>query len=134
MATRRRHFGSVRRLPSGRWQAIYWHLGALYVAPSTFGVKADALAWLSATETDVHRGSWVAPAGGRVSVAELASRWLDVDPGKRTNTRTRDELVVRLHIVPVLGKARLNEVTQPAIQRLVNSWAKKRAPRMVHRD
>ena len=43
MATGRRHFGSVRRLPSGRWQAGYWHQGLHNVAPATFVTKADAL-------------------------------------------------------------------------------------------
>ena len=53
----RRHFGSVRKLPSGRYQARYWHAGAECVAPSTFVTKADALAWLAAAETDIHRGA-----------------------------------------------------------------------------
>jgi hypothetical protein len=28
----RRQFGSVRRLPSKRWQASYWHLGMRHLA------------------------------------------------------------------------------------------------------
>ncbi len=46
-ATRRRHFGSVRKLPSGRYQARYWHAGERYTSPETFAAKADASAWLS---------------------------------------------------------------------------------------
>jgi hypothetical protein len=42
MATRR-HFGSVRKRSSGRWQATYWHEGRLHSA-GTFAAKADALA------------------------------------------------------------------------------------------
>ena len=44
----RRGFGSVRQLPSGRWQARY--LGPDDVehrAPVTFAVKTDATKWLS---------------------------------------------------------------------------------------
>ena len=32
----RRHFGSVRRLPSGRYQASYWHLAERHTADATF--------------------------------------------------------------------------------------------------
>ena len=42
MPTRRR-FGSVRRLPSGRWQARYWDAaGNRTGAPTTFATKSDA--------------------------------------------------------------------------------------------
>ena len=49
----RRQFGSVRKLPSGRWQASYWHVGRRHVAPITFAFKADANAYLSSIETEV---------------------------------------------------------------------------------
>jgi hypothetical protein len=45
MATRR-HFGSVRKLPSGRYQASYWHEGERHAASHTFTAKAAAQAWL----------------------------------------------------------------------------------------
>ena len=32
--TNRRHFGNVRRLPSGRYQASYWHDGQRHTAPA----------------------------------------------------------------------------------------------------
>jgi hypothetical protein len=41
MPTRRRHFGSVRKLPSGRWQASYWHQGIRHVAADTFPATKD---------------------------------------------------------------------------------------------
>jgi integrase len=131
---RRRHFGSVRKLPSGRYQASYWHKATRHTATHTFALKSDALSWLSTMETDIKRGSWVDPAGGRLSIGNLAAHWLDVDPGKRASTRTRDELVVRLHILPKLGDKKLAEVSPPDIQRLVNRWAAVRAPRTVRRD
>src|SRR6516165_6438136 len=93
-------FGSVRKLPSGRYQASYWHKAARHTATHTFVRKSDASSWLSTVEADIKRGSWVDPAGGQMTTADLAARWLDVDPGKRANTRTRDELTVRLHILP----------------------------------
>jgi hypothetical protein len=54
--TSRRHFGSVRKRASGRWQATYWHQGILHTGPNTFTTKGDALAWLSGMEVDIRRG------------------------------------------------------------------------------
>ena len=55
----RRHFGNVRKLPSGRYQASYWHEGLRHVASETFKAKADAQAWLSTKEADIVRGLWL---------------------------------------------------------------------------
>jgi integrase len=67
-------------------------------------------------------------------VAELTRRWIEADPGKRANTLTRDGLVIRLYILPTLGQARLDEISQPDVQSLATGWAKERAPRTVRRD
>jgi len=51
--SKRRHFGSIRRLPSGRWQARYRDplTGKRWVpAPTTFETKGEASRWLSALE------------------------------------------------------------------------------------
>lgn len=133
MASRRRTFGSVRRLPSGRWQTSYWHLGKRHRGPYTFRAKADAQAWLSNVETDIRRGAWVDPSAGQLTVEVLADRWLEHNPAKRKSTLQRDEAIVRLHIVPHLGEARIAAVTVPDVQRLVNSWVQHRAPRTVRR-
>ncbi len=132
--TGRRHFGSTRKLPSGRWQAGYWHNGTRHVAPRTFPAKADAQAWLSAVETDVNRGAWVDPSGGRLTVAQLASRWLASNPTKRASSRVRDDVVLRLHVLPSLGDITLASVTPAEIQALVNAWAVEHAPSTVGRQ
>lgn len=130
----RRHFGSVRRLPSGRYQASYWHQAVRHSAQDTFVSKADAQAWLSNIETAIHKGEWVDPAGGRLTVAELADRWKESDPSKRASTRARDDAILRHHILPALGPRRLRAVTPPDIQRLVNEWAQENAARTVDRQ
>ncbi len=69
-----------------------------------------------------------------MAVAELARRWLEHDPSKRVSTVTRDEVVLRLHVLPFPGAARIGEVTPPEVQKLVNAWAKHQAPRTVRRQ
>jgi hypothetical protein len=49
-------FGTIRKLPSGRYQARYWHLGKQVSGGTTFPKKADAKAWLAGVETDLRRG------------------------------------------------------------------------------
>ena len=59
---KRRTFGTIRKLPSGRFQASF-------VAPDenryngayTFQTKTDASAWLSTVDADITRGLWVSP-------------------------------------------------------------------------
>jgi integrase len=130
----RRHFGSVRKLPSGRYQASYWHNVTRHIAPVTFATKGDAQRWLSNIETTIHKGEWVDPAGGRMTVADLADRWKARDPSKRSSTKARDETILRIHILPTLGGRRLREVTPSDIQGIVNGWAQTRAPRTVDRQ
>jgi len=50
----RRGFGSVRKLPSGRWQARFTHprTGKIHSAQSTFDSKAGAGRWIATMETD----------------------------------------------------------------------------------
>ena len=60
--SRRRGFGYVRKLPSGRWQASY--LGPDLVrrtAPHTFEAKADAEGWLGGRREEVVSGEWQPP-------------------------------------------------------------------------
>ena len=130
----RNHFGGIRKLPSGRYQARYHHAGERHPSPITFATKADALAWLASTETDIRRGSWTHPAAGEMTVAELARRWLEHDPSKRASSVTRDEVVLRLHLIPSIGARRVGEVTPPDVQTLINMWAKAKAPRTVRRQ
>ena len=58
---KRRHFGAIRRLPSGRYQARYLGPDGLYhAAPETFELKADAAHFLSIVEAQLARVSTLA--------------------------------------------------------------------------
>lgn len=105
--TRRRHFGSVRKLPSGRYRARYWHAGVSHAAPETFGAKAEALAWLSTTETDLLRGSWVAPNAGMVKLGAYAKEWLEAHRHLRPRTVERYGYLLDCHVLPFLGQTPL---------------------------
>ncbi len=117
MATRRR-FGSVRRLPSGRWQARYWDVAGNRVgAPTTFATKGEAQRWLSAAETDQSRGDWHDPRLGDVAFREWADRWM-VTKAPTLGPATLDlyRYLLRKHVVPRFGSTPVGRITAAEVQ------------------
>jgi hypothetical protein len=86
---RTRPFGTVVKLPSGRYRARYWKLGKQVSAPSTFTTKSDARAWLSTIETDLARGVRIDPKAGSVRFDDYAERWM---AQRRLRPHTRETI------------------------------------------
>lgn len=83
----RRYTGSIRKLPSGRYQARYHGPdGIRRSAPETFPRKRDGELWVSQVEAEVTRGDWVRPEAGRVPLGEFADTWIAERP---TSARPR---------------------------------------------
>ncbi|MHB2029266.1 MAG: tyrosine-type recombinase/integrase [Acidimicrobiales bacterium] len=104
--TGRRHFGTVRKRPSGSWQVMYWRDGQRYSA-GNFSAKADALAYLSTIEVDLRRGAWIDPREGEVSLRTYAEEWLKRRPDLAVRTRELYRYVLDKHILPSLGQVTL---------------------------
>jgi len=127
----RRTFGSTRKLPSGQWQASYWHEGGRFVAPDTFRTKADAGAWLSSIESGIRSGSWIDPRGGEISFAEWCDWYFEGATHKRATTMARDRTVTRVHLLPTLGTRALIDITPVHVRHLVATMTEKLAPTTV---
>ena len=57
-----RHFGNIRKLPSGLYQARYRGPdGRMRSAPHTFARKSDAASWLTLKEAEIRQGDWIDP-------------------------------------------------------------------------
>ena len=114
----RRRFGSVRRLPSGRWQARYWDAAGNRVgAPTTFATKGDAQRWLSAAETDQSRGDWHDPRLGDVPFSEWAERWMATKaPTLGPATQDLYRYLLRKHVVPRFGAMAVGRITASEVQ------------------
>lgn len=113
---RRRHFGSVRRLPSGRFQASYWREGYRFVASQTFTTKGDAQAYLSSVETDIVRGAWIDLHAATVTVREYADDWL---AGRHDLAERTTELygwLLERHVYPTFGTSELGRVSASAVR------------------
>jgi integrase len=121
--TRRRRFGRIRKLPSGRWQARYpGPDGRLRSAPDTFPTKTAADRYLAGIETDMSRGIWLDPRASSVTLRVYAAGWLPqrTVKGKPLAPRTLDTYRHSLSawINPHLGDLPLNKIT-PAV---VRAW------------
>jgi hypothetical protein len=112
-----RSFGSIRRLPSGRWQARYRGLdGVLRSAPHTFANKADAKRWLALTEAELLGGRWIDPQAGRVPFLEYAAAWVD-ERGLRPKTIQLYRYLLRAHLRECFGGQTIASITEADIRR-----------------
>lgn len=101
----KRGFGTIRRLPSGRWQVRYYHpvTNERHTAPDTFATKGDAARYLTLVEADLARGVWRDPQLGKVTFAAWADTYMKGAFHKRSTTRTTNESNLRAHITPFFG-------------------------------
>ncbi|GGU07243.1 tyrosine-type recombinase/integrase [Streptomyces coeruleorubidus] len=117
MAGKRRHFGRVRKLPSGRYQARYLGPdGQLRPAPHTFRTKKDADDWLADKQTELRRGDWHDPDAGKVPFGEYATAWIK----ERELTSTTRQLygsLLRHHLEPAFGAVNVAEISPPLVRR-----------------
>jgi integrase len=115
---RRRRFGSVRRLPSGRWQARYPGLdGIVRPAGDTFPTKTAAEVWLIRTETELLDGEWIDPDAGAILIPDYASTWIDERAGLRPKTITIYRGLLRCHITPHLAAVTIGSLTLARVRR-----------------
>lgn len=113
--SKRRRFGRLRRLPSGRWQARYpLPDGQLVTAPRTFATKTEADRHLAAVETDLQRGDCQDPRAGSEQLRPYALRWVRTRRvrGQPLAPRTVAlyEWQLQKHILPALGRHQLRSL------------------------
>jgi integrase len=119
---RRRRFGSIRKLPSGRYQARYpGPDGVERPADDTFATKPEAENWLTLKEAEILEGDWIDPDAGQILIPDYAATWIDERPGLRPKTVQNYRGLLRCHIAPHLATVTVGELTLPRVRR----WRKK---------
>jgi integrase len=115
----KRYFGSVRQLPSGRFQARYTGPDTLvYTAPRTFDTKGDAEAWLTLRHSEILRAAWLPPTAPKASPITLrtyADAWL-ADRDLEQTTRDHYAQVLRDHVYPTFGDVSVAAITPPDVR------------------
>ena len=97
-----------------------------------FSRRGDALRYLRTLEGDLLRGVWIDPRSTAVTFSAWATTWL-AQPGKRRSAHSRDETIVRVHLIPAFGDRPIGAITPADIRQLVAAWAERYAPRTTKR-
>jgi integrase len=115
--SRARTFGTVRKLPSGRWQARYHDpAGNRHTAPGTFPTKADATAYLATVETDMRRQTWTDPKLARITFGEWAARWQQTIADLRPGTQVLYAYLLRRFLLPAFETTPLGQLDPMAVR------------------
>jgi integrase len=120
----RRGWGSIRRLPSSRrYQASYTGPDlARHTAPSTYGAKLDAEAWLANERRLIDAGTWTPPRlrsitkrARAITLGEYAEQWIEQ---RKVKPRTRIEYAALHHrlIADTLGPIALPMLTAETVR------------------
>ena len=116
--------GTIRKLPSGRYQArITTPDGERRTAPRTFVAKRDAQVWLAQMQADISRGEWTAighSASMHLSFGDYAAQWLEKRKvgGRALGDRTRAnyEGLLERHILPTFEQRALRSITRDDVE------------------
>jgi integrase len=116
---RRRGFGAIRKLPSGRWQASYLGPDTIrHKARTTFETAEDAEAWLADRRREINNDDWTAPISKRpVTFGEHAERWL-TNRDLKPRTRYHYRKLLESKLLPTFGNVALKRITSD----LVDDW------------
>lgn len=113
----RRVAGSIRKLPSGRFQArIRGDDGQLRAAPTTFATKVEADRWLASVVTDKAQGRWVDPRAGRVVLRAFAEEWMQGKAALAPKTVELYEYLLARLILPPLGDVEVGDLTPARVR------------------
>jgi hypothetical protein len=118
LARDKRPFGTIRRLPSERYQAQYTNTAGRRVpAPKTFATRIDAEAYLADRRREIERAKYNPGAVRRpkVTFGDYATGWLAGRhaAGRPIKTRTREHYAAILedHLLPTFGSRALAAIT-----------------------
>jgi len=116
---RRRGFGAIRKLPSGRWQASYVGPDTIrHQAPVTFETSEDAEGWLTDRRREIKNEDWTPPRSKRaVTFGDHAERWL-TNRKLKPRTRYHYRKLLDAKILPTFKNVALKHMTAD----LIDDW------------
>ena len=115
-------FGSVDRLPSGRYRAMYYGPDKRrYKAPTTFSSKADARGWLALRQSEIIRKAWQPPTDAptttrKITFASYAQQWM-AQRDLKDRTREHYRKILDAHLLPAFGSLPLASITADDVRR-----------------
>lgn len=100
----------------------------------SFRTEREARAFEADQRATMHRGGWVDPRSATTLFRVVAERWQHANPTKRPSTHARDDVTLRLHLLPALGDKPIGQITTADVRTLVTTWLTERKPSSVSRD
>jgi integrase len=116
-ARKKRGFGRLRQLPSGRWQAAYIGPdGKLHNAPRTYASEHDAEGWLAQERRKIDLDTWGAvERSDGVTLRDYADRWIRQRTLRPRTEKHYGSMLKRL-ILPELGDLKLVKLTPARVR------------------
>lgn len=110
----------IRKVGSGRYQARYpvtVNGVTTQKSAGTFAKLIDAKDARSLAIAQLRTGTWLDPAGPRMTFEAWATRYFELRGGKIEN---RHRSFLRVHLIPTFGSRRIGEITPMDVQAFVN--------------
>ena len=93
---------------------VRWRDPARKQRSKSFAKRKDAVTYLTTVTGEIQAGAYIDPRAGKVTLAELWDWWwptVVLSP----NSRERDRLTFKNHVLPAFGDVRLNRLDRPEI-------------------
>jgi len=125
-------FGTVRRLPSGRYNARIRVRGR-QINVGSYATRREAAAAVAAAGAEANGERVIDRTAGRQHVEVFAERWWATRSGHRPSTRSRDRMVLDHDLLPFFGKVPVSEVTAADVQAWVANLGTRLSPSSIRR-
>ena len=99
----------------------------------TFKTKADARGHQKQVDSDLYRGTYVDPRGGKVRLSDWIDEWHTARLNLSPTTQARDRIYIANYINTPLGNRQLKHLTPQVIRRWVATLSEDYAPSTVHK-
>jgi len=99
----------------------------------THKTYAEADAFRRQTESDLHTGRYVDPAGGKTRLDDWINEWHQGRLNLRPATQARDSNIIDNLIIPRVGTLQLRQATPAAIRKWVHTIHQTHAASTVHK-
>lgn len=106
---------SVRRKPSGQWEARYRDPSGRQRGRS-FSTKVEARRFLERVGADIQRGAWADPRQGRISLDVYADLWISQRSDLRPRTLELYRDLLDRYIIPTFRGTELTRITPAAVR------------------
>lgn len=120
---------SIIKRPNSSWRARYRDDAGREHAKH-FARKVDAQDWLDGVTASLVRGDYVSPRAAKTTLRAYAERWRKSLVAGPVMTE-RVGVVLRLHVLPVLGDRPMSSIKRSDVQGLVRGLSEHLAPSTV---